>query len=125
MDTVVHFLHQERAKLRLAAADKEAAEAAAAAALSLGTGADGTQAAGSGLQLDYQRKVTPSERAVLLADILDDACEAAQGGHGKWRRLACLVAFVPIPFVGCCRMEQWSKRQAWHCVSLSVPALGG
>jgi hypothetical protein len=83
MDTVVHFLHEERAKLRVAAADKEAAEAAAEAALSIGTGADGSQAAGSGLQLDYQRKVTPSERAVLLADVLDDAYEAAQGERGN------------------------------------------
>jgi hypothetical protein len=81
MDTVVHFLALERAQLREAAVDKEAAEAAAAAGVAGGPDAGkATPAAPSaGLQLDYQRKVTPSDRAVLLADVLDDAYEAAQG----------------------------------------------
>ena len=83
MDTVLFFLAEERSKLREAAADKVAADAAADAAglpAAAGGSAGSTAAApvGSGLQLDYQRKVTPSERAVLLADILEDAYEAAQ-----------------------------------------------
>jgi hypothetical protein len=101
MDTVVHFLHVERTKLREAAVDRAASAADAAAAAAPGGGSSssrngqgaaavgggsssdvGQQAAGAaagsgGLQLDYQRKVTPSERAVLLADVLDDAFEAA------------------------------------------------
>lgn len=89
MDTVVHFLHEERGKLREAAVDKAVADAAAAEAVhSTGTAADSSsEAAGNGMQLDYQRKVTPSERAVLLADILEDAYEAAQGGGRllSWR----------------------------------------
>lgn len=84
MDTVLFFLGEERAKLREAAADKVAADAAAEA------GAVGAAAAGSAVgsisvlpgggvqQMDYQRKVAPSERAVLLADVLDDAYEAAR-----------------------------------------------
>lgn len=79
MDTVVHFLHMERTKLREAAVDR-AATAAEAAAAGGGSRDGDEQAPGpaaNGLQLDYQRKVTPSERAVLLTDILDDAFEAA------------------------------------------------
>jgi hypothetical protein len=83
MDTVLHFLAEERAKLREAAAEKEAADTAAAGAgvLAPGPGSDAAGGGGSagGLQLDYQRKVTPSERAVLLADVLDDVEEAVQG----------------------------------------------
>lgn len=80
MDTVLFFLGEERAKLREAAADKVAADAAAEAALGAGSAAgSGAAAPSSGLQqLDYQRKVAPSERAVLLADVLDDAYEAAR-----------------------------------------------
>lgn len=82
MDTVLHFLAEERAKLREAAAEKEAADTAAGTGLppsghaSDAAGGDGPA---GGLQLDYQRKVTPSERAVLLADVLDDVDEAVQG----------------------------------------------
>lgn len=85
MDTVLHFLAEERAKLREAAAEKEAADTAAeAGGLAPGPTGAGSDAASSdgpagGLQLDYQRKVTPSERAVLLADVLDDVDEAVQG----------------------------------------------
>lgn len=85
MDTVLHFLAEERAKLREAAAEKEAADAAAeAGGLAPCPSGDGSDAASGegpvgGLQLDYQRKVTPSERAVLLADVLDDVEEAVQG----------------------------------------------
>jgi hypothetical protein len=81
MDTVLFFLGEERAKLREAAADKVAADAAAeVGAIAAGSAAGSDiMLPGSGLQqMDYQRKVAPSERAVLLADVLDDAYEAAR-----------------------------------------------
>lgn len=80
LDTVLHFLSEERAKLREAAADKEAAMAATAGGGGGGAHDSGSGSNSAGLQLDYQRKVTPSERAVLLADVLDDVYEAEQGG---------------------------------------------
>lgn len=106
MDTVVHFLHVERTKLREAAVDRAAtaAEAAAAGGSSSSSNGQVPAAAGggsrdadeqapgpaaNGLQLDYQRKVTPSERAVLLADVLDDAFEAAAAAAAAAAGEAC------------------------------------
>lgn len=79
MDTVLHFMTEERAKLREAAADKAAAEAAVGVAAPAPVtespqGSDRQQ-----LLCDYQRKVSPSERAVLLADVLEAAAVTAPG----------------------------------------------
>jgi hypothetical protein len=100
MDKIINFLTVERAKLREAAVYRvagyeggpsAAAGAAGADGSSSGAGMDtsGTAAAaaargGGGVSVsDYQRKVSPSERAVLLADVLDELEQHQQGGWGQ------------------------------------------
>jgi hypothetical protein len=88
MDKIINFLTVERAKLREAAVYRVAgyeggpSTAAAAGADGSGNGAgDGSGAAAAGGFVgDYQRKVSPSERAVLMADVLDELEQHQQGG---------------------------------------------
>jgi hypothetical protein len=90
MDKITNFLTVERAKLREAAvyrvAGYEGGPSTAAAAAAADAGGDGGSsaagAAGAGGVGDYQRKVTPSERAVLMADVLDELEQHQQGAWG-------------------------------------------
>jgi hypothetical protein len=92
MDWVAAFLTTERAKLREAAADR-------AVGYELGTvqwGRSGdesgsTGAAAPAAMVNYQRKVTPSERAAMLADVLDEVPE----GQGARHAVLCAVCCVP------------------------------
>lgn len=74
MDCVVAFLAGERRKVRAATAarlagyEQGAGDADGAAAAAAAT----TAAASCGGAADFQRKVTPRERVVLLADMLED-----------------------------------------------------
>jgi hypothetical protein len=94
MDKIINFLTAERAKLREAAvyrvAGYEGGPSAAAATAAAGangsssaagdgSGAAAAAAAGGSVG-DYQRKVSPSERAVLMADVLDELEQHQQGG---------------------------------------------
>jgi hypothetical protein len=85
MDKIINFLTVERAKLREAAVYRVAAyeggpnTAAAAAADGSSSGAGDGSSNGPAAVGDYQRKVTPSERAVLMADVLDELEQHQQG----------------------------------------------
>ncbi|KAF8072749.1 TARBP1 [Scenedesmus sp. PABB004] len=81
LDRLTTFLTAERAKLRGAAVDRVAGyaggpQAAPPAAQQPGGGGGG----GGGAPARYQRKVTPSERAALMADVLDELPEPGAGG---------------------------------------------
>ncbi|KAF6260973.1 hypothetical protein COO60DRAFT_830876 [Scenedesmus sp. NREL 46B-D3] len=121
MDRIINFLTAERAKLREAAVYRVAgyeggpstAAAAAAAGEGHGTGAGagsgGPSAAAAAAAAaavavgDYQRKVSPSERAVLMADVLDELeqhQQGAQAGPAGTRRgglvvVASLISKLP------------------------------
>jgi hypothetical protein len=96
MDKIINFLTVERAKLREAAvyrvAGYEGGPSTAAAAADGGSSdaGDGTAAAAAACSVgDYQRKVSPSERAVLMADVLDELEQHQQGGLAQF--LPCVI----------------------------------
>ncbi|WIA08744.1 hypothetical protein OEZ85_008167 [Tetradesmus obliquus] len=86
MDKIINFLTAERAKLREAAvyrvAGYEGGPSAAAAADASSGNAGTTAGSGAVAVGDYQRKVTPSERAVLMADVLDELEQQQQQQQG-------------------------------------------
>lgn len=96
MDRIITFLAAERAKLREAAVDRVAGyEGGLTATVGSGTGSSAayigssgpaaTAAAGgpTGLVVDFQRKVSPHERAALMADVLGELDEGEPEADGQ------------------------------------------